>query len=250
MSTFSELFLKLKAQLPALAQTQVTALNGVLDKLPEALKKDFLVLRDSLQSQQTALLELFATPPANEDATLVLQGMATAFTKAQDFCGTLLAQLQASVATFQTSHTALQGLQAKIDGKELLAPGQVKELTDAAFQNGVASVMPQVTAMRKSTIALAGLPDAPEAILTLDAPAFEASVTRAKTHLGILGEKFGFALNGRGDSWIKENIFQDETAFGQTVKKISDVLPASPGGDPLLGTGAGAGKNGKRLRIC
>lgn len=251
MSKFSEAFGRLKTFVADFSTTQITALNGILDKVPEPMKKDFTTIRDALVAKKTEIDALLGTVPADEDAVTALQGFFMGFTKLREHTDGLMTSLQAALTANATTTTALQGLQKQVTDGELLAKDKVKPLTDSAFQQGVDSILPQLTALRKSSIALAGLPDnAPADLLALPADKFEAAVTVAKANVKTLTDEFGFALQGTGESWIKDCAWQDATAFQGSVTKIKALLPAKnkPVGDPLLG-GGGNSATGK-VRMC
>ena len=245
MSKFSDAFAKLKTFVTQFTDSQLTSLNGILDKVPADLKADFTKLRDALQTKKAEIEGLLGTVPADDDAATALQSFLTGFTKLHDHASGLMTSLQAALTANATTATALQGLEKKITDGELLPKDKVKALTDAAKQDGVNEILPQLTALRKSSIALAGLPDnAPDALLTLPADKFEAALTLAKGNVKTLTDEFGFALQGTGDSWVKDCAWQDAAAFQGSVAKIKALLPTkAAAGDPMLGAhGTARGK--------
>lgn len=248
MSKFSETFSKLKTLVVDFGKSQLSALNGIIDKLPEGVRKDFTTMRDALQGRQTEVEALFATVPADDDAATAFNGVMGVFTKLQDHCTAMMSNLQSALTAFQGTQTALQGFEKQIKDKELMNKDDVKSLTDASFQRGADSILPMVVSMRKSSVTLCGLPDMTEAQLKLPADQFDALLALGKKNIGALKEKFGFALNGRGDSWVKKHGYEDDTTFTETVKSIESVLPPGRAGDPMFGGGGGGGGTGKASR--
>lgn len=248
MSKFSEAFLKLKTFVLDFSNGQLTSLNGILDKVPEPMKKSFTDLRDALQAKRTELETMLATVPADDDAGTALNNFLTGYMKLREHCDGLMTSCQAALATNATTGTALQGLQKQVTDGDLISKAKVTELTTKAHEDGVASVMPLITGMRKSAVALAGLPEAGEDVLKLPADQFDTRLKAAQANVKSMTDTFGFALNGKGTEWVKECAWQEGTAFQGSMKKIEALLPARASGgtgDPMLGGGLAGAPKGK-----
>ena len=219
-------------------EQHVTALNGMLDKLPDPLKKEIQDLKDSLNAQLSKLPPLDQVPAA-QDAGWAINSFCESWTRLNEYSAGLLQRLQKMATDIAAHGTALAGWDKKVADGELVPKTQVQELTAKSFADGVASVMPQVTAMREEQIALAGLPKAPKTILELGADKFKAAFEEARKNLKALTD-LGFALNGKGKTWVEESTWLDGTAFQGQLAKINDLLPAAGArkpGDPMLGGG-------------
>lgn len=247
--TLKEILAAAKTGTLEFGKTQIASLNSLIEKLPDSLKAQFTQLRDALQGRQTELETLFSAPVTDESAAVALQGLTGAFTKLQDYCTSLFGSVQVLTTQANNDRVALQALDKKVSDGELVSKDKIKGLTDASFQQGVDSVMPQIIYIRKQTVALAGLPNASEDVLKLPTDRFNALIDVAKKNVGALKEKFGFALNGAGKEWVEEAAFQDEATFTKTVGKISALMPNRPTGDPMLG-GGGGGTGTKRFGGC
>ena len=121
---------------------------------------------------------------------------------------------------------------------------------------GVDSVMPNVIALRKSQIELAGLPVPADPVLSAKAEEYDASLSAAKANLATLAAK-GMKLGGKGDAWVKQTVWLGTAEFAGQMKIIDDLVPATPvGADPLLGNKPAEGepkpenKGGRKLAIC
>jgi hypothetical protein len=215
-------------------EQHVTALQGVLEKLPEPLKSDIQKLKDSLNAQLAKLPPLDQVPAA-QDAGWAINSFVDSWTRLQEYSAGLLSKLQKMADDISGHATALHSWEKKVTDGDLVEKPKVKELTEKAFTDGASSVMPQVVAMREEQVALAGLPKAPKNILELAADKFLAAMTAAKANLKALTD-IGFALNGKGKVWVEDSVWMDATAFQGQMTKIQELLPkGSPKGDPMRG---------------
>ncbi len=211
----------------------VTALNGILDKLPEAMRPELAKLRDGLTDQLNKL-------PALEDKDNhgVLAFLADAMARMQEYATALMGQITAMKSELGTTVTALNGLKDQVAKGELLSKDKAAEACALARTEGANSLKPELRATRKGALELAGLPVPSDDILDLPSKDFDARVAAAKDQVGKLGAK-GLKLGGKGATWVKQLAWLGATEFAGQLTALEEVLgsgPAKPAADPLLGT--------------
>jgi hypothetical protein len=219
----------------------VTALSGILEKLPEGLQGELAKLRDGLNEQLSKLPSVDQVPAA-QDAAWAFNSFADAWVRMQEYSKGLLDRLTAMQSDLASKATALNGLQEQITKGELLAKDKVAEACALARAEGVQSMVPELRATRKSALELAGLPVPAEAILDLPSKDYEPRVTAAKDQVAKLGAK-GLKLGGKGAAWVQQLAWLGATEFAGQMTALEEVLGGGqtrPAGDPLLGGGAGA----------
>lgn len=216
----------------------VTALNGILDKLPEPIKTELSKLRDGLNAQLEKLPPLEQDPAAQE-AGWAFNSFADAWTRMADYANSLRDRLASTLTDFQTKATALNSLEAQIASGAYLAKEKVTEACALARNEGIASMLPEIRATRKSALEICGLPVPPESILDLPSKDYEPRLTAAKEQVGKLNAK-GLKLGGKGAAWVTSMAWLGSTEFNGQMTALEEVLgpstPANqPPGDPLLG---------------
>jgi hypothetical protein len=218
-----------------LYETHVTALHGIMDSVPEAVRGKFKELHDSMNASLKALPPMEQVPAAQE-AGWALQTFANAMGQLADLADVVLS-LKNELAL---KATALNGLETQIAGGDFVSKDKVKELCDLAREEGKKAVLPQVVAMRKQAVELAGLPMPADEVLSLGADQFDGRLTTAKENVAKLAAK-GMKLGGKGEGWVKQTAWLAATEFAGQMSLIEDVLPVAKEGqpprvDPLLGT--------------
>jgi hypothetical protein len=217
-------------------ETNVTALNGLLEKLPESLRAEFQSLRDSLNRQLKDLPPLDQIPAAQE-ANWALATFGDAMVRMQEYASNLIERISGLQKEMAAKALSLNGFEEKVNKGELVDKNKVKELCDLARNEALGALRPEICATRKSAIELAGLPVPGEDILNLPADQYNTRVTNAKENARRLGEK-GIKVGGRGDLLAKQMIWLGATEFAGQLTMLEDVLGATRSGhhvDPLLG---------------
>ena len=222
-------------------ETHATALNGIIDKLPENLRAELAGLRDSLNTSLAKLPPLEQVPAA-QDAAWAFNSFADAIVRMQEYANGLLEKMNGLKTELSAKALALNGLEEKITKGELLDKTKVKEACDIARNEGAASMKPEIVATRKSALELAGLPVPGEDVLGLPADQYAPRVTAAKDNVAKLGEK-GLKLGGKGATWVKQLAWLGATEFNGQLTALDEVVGAAPEkktADPLLGNPAAA----------
>ena len=226
-----------------------TAMNGLIDKMPEPLKTEFMALKNGLNDTLSKLKLIDAVPAATE-ASYALNSFASTINYMMEYADGLRTRLAGILEDSNKKALAVQGFETQIEKGELMHKDKFTPLIDTAREEGKNKAMELVASTRKSMIALAGLPEAGQDILALGATEFDAAVTQAKSNIELLKKK-GLVLGGKGDAWVKDLAWQGAQAFQGQMTKIEELVtgaPAkSPVGEPLLGAGgAGVGKEEKK----
>ena len=218
---------------------EISGLNGILEKIPEALRGDLTKLRDSLTEKLTAL-KPFEQVPQAEQATFALNAVMDGIGRMQEYSNLLLGKLDGMAAELAKMTTAKNDFEKKIADKELMTKDEVKAACDLARSEAENSLKPSIAGMRKQMVTAAGLPDAAEATLGLSEEDFNQQFTQAKTNLAELTKR-GFKLGttdkpGRGAALIKSSVWMEQNAFNGHMSMIEDVIGSKkPITDPLMG---------------
>lgn len=244
--------IKTQADLIALIRemgtSQLTALQGLMDKVPANLKTEYEQLRTKMNTLLEKLPPLDGVPAAQE-AAWALNSFARTVTELFEYVDAFRGKMATLADDLSAKTTALNGLQAKVDGKELVDKGTVEAAVQSAVTEAVKPYKAAIATMRKQQVALCGLPEAPAAILDGADDAFNASLTQAKANLKICTER-GFALGGKGDNFIKRAAWLDQTAFhgeNQLISDLADTLKIKlpVGADPFIGGSTAGGGTGE-----
>ncbi len=224
-----------------LGTTQVTALNGLFDKAPDAIKTEISVMREKLNTLLKGLPPLDQVPGAMEAST-ALNSFGNTIASMFEYMDYVRTRVENMVTDFAKTSTALNGLQARVTGGELIEKTTADAALDQAKTDAVnaatAPLMAQIAGLRKESISLCGLPEAPEAILSQSADAFTTSLAQAKKNLATCQAR-GFSITGKGAGFVKKTVWMDETAFNGEAKAIEDLVGTSPAAnrpDPFKGT--------------
>jgi len=229
--------------------THITSLNGVMEKLPDSLKAEFKGLRDSLNEQLSKLPALDQVPA---DAAVALNSAAEAIVWMQDYATNLMQRLTGLQKDLGAKVTSLNSLEEQVSSGALLTKEKAKEVGDARFNEGVQSVMPQITAMRKQQIELAGLPDPGDKVIALPQTDFDAQFGAAKANVPVL-QKRGITKDGKGKTWFTEAVWLGGQEFAGKLTQLEELGIKESTTDPLMGGGGGGNNNptGKRsLAVC
>jgi len=233
---------ELRTFLKGFYDQHVTALNGLLDKLPENLRADLAKLRDGLNAELSKLPPLEQIPAA-QDAAWAFSSFADAWQRMQEYSRGLLDKLEALRGELATKATALHGLEQQIAKGDYLSKQKVTEACDLARAEGMKSLQPELRATRKSALELAGLPMPVENILDLPSKDYEPRVAAAKEQVAKLSAR-GLKVGGKGAAWVQQLAWLGATEFAGQMTALEEVLgpvtPTKPAGDPLLGAGGGA----------
>jgi hypothetical protein len=238
-TTYAELTGKVKR----FFEDQQAALNGALEKLPEALRTQFSGVKESINN---ILKDLPPTDqvPAALDASYVLQHFASMFERIQDYTARLSGMMDGLTA----KATAMHELDAKVKAGELLEKAAVQDLIEQAREAGAAQVRPEIIATRKTALELAGLPAAPENVLELSAADFDTARSRAQKNVEALKAK-GLSLTGKGAAFVSGSAWLPETEFAGRLGVLEELAPVTPpppktggrgAGDPLVGAAEAA----------
>ncbi|HVM48380.1 MAG TPA: hypothetical protein VMU04_10150 [Candidatus Acidoferrum sp.] len=229
----------LRAFIKGFYDQHVTALNGILEKLPEPLKGELSKLRDGLNTALEKLPPLDQAP-ASQDASWAFNSFAEAWSRMAEYSDGLRQRLASIAGELQTKALALNSLEQKITAGEYISKEKAAEAANLARTEGANSMLPEILATRKSALELAGLPVPPDNILHLPGKDYETRVTAAKDQVGRLNAK-GLKLGGKGSAWVTSMAWLGATEFNGQMTALEEVLgttttaPAKTG-DPLLGT--------------
>jgi hypothetical protein len=227
---------ELRAFLKGFYDQHVTALNGILEKLPEGMKADLTKLRDGLSAQLNSLPALDSA-----DAAAAFNSFASFIQGMTEYSQGLVNRLTELQGTLTAKVTALNALEDKITKGEYLSKEKATEACELARTEAIKSVQPEIRATRKAALELAGLPVPGDTILDLPAKDYEPRVTAAKDQVAKLNTK-GMKLGGKGDAWVKQLAWLGATEFAGQMTALEEVLgpvtPTKPAGDPLLGSPA------------
>lgn len=233
---------ELAAFLKGIFTPHVTALQGIMDQVPDALKPHFRKLKDELD---TSLGRLQPTDqvPAALDAHYTLQSLCSALERLQEHSQSLMGRLADIIKANNEKATALQGYEDKEKSGDLITKAAAADLVEKAKTDAVAALRPTILAMRKNQVELAGLPDPGETVLALEEKDFTPRFDAAKTNIADLNKR-GFKVGGRGAALIKDLAWLPASEYAGKMTAYEDVLGKAPtGGDPLLGgPGAVGGK--------
>jgi hypothetical protein len=226
--------------LTKLFQPHATALQGIIDKLPESMRPDFLRLKKDMDDQLSKLAPTDQVPAAM-DASYALQGFCHAMERMSQYVSDLTGRLAQIAKDHSDTASAYQGMQKQLKDGDLLTKAAATELCGTARQQALDSMKPTLLGMRKQQIELAKLPLPAEELLSLPeaefAPQFEAAKANVATCLAR-----GLKLDGRGAGLIKELAWLKPEAFQGKLTAFEDVLGKAPEADPLLGAPVGAAK--------
>ncbi len=218
-------------------EQHVTALNGILEKLPENLKSEFTKLRDGLTTQMQKL-----SIPTTDNAWdfNVLSGI---WSDMANYSNTIRDRLTQLSGELQTQALALNGLEQKIATGDYISKEKSTEACQLARTEGANSMLPEILATRKSALEACGLPVPPDAVLSLPSKDYEPKLAAAKEQVGKLGAK-GLKLGGKGAAWVTSMAWLGATEFNGQMTALEEILGAAPAagkqqptGDPLLGVG-------------
>lgn len=226
----------LRAWLLQLGTAQVTALNGLLDKVPENLKSEYLGLRDQMNGLLTKLPPLDQVPAANE-ASWALNSFANTIGNLFQYIEDFRVRFDGMIGKMTSAQTALNGLNEQVTKGELLPKDKVQLAVDGAVTNAVAPLKAEIAAMRKSAVSLCGLPDAPDTVLGAASADFEGALAQAKTNLATCVAK-GMALDAKGDNFIRKTVWGTAEALNGEMKTIEEMIGTftKVTGDPFKGT--------------
>jgi hypothetical protein len=228
-------------------QNHATALNGIIDKLPENLRAELSGLRDSLNSSLAKLPPLEQVPVA-QDAAWAFNSFADAIVRMQEYANGLLEKMNSLKTELSSKALALNGLQDQITKGDLLSKEKSKEACDLARAEGANTMKPEIVATRKSALELAGLPVPGDEVLSLPADQYGPRAEAAKTNVGKLAEK-GLKVGGRGAAWVKQLAWLGATEFAGQLTALDELIGAGPRSDtrpdPLLGNPGAENKPGE-----
>jgi hypothetical protein len=219
-------------------EAQATALNGLMDKLPEGLRTELKTLHDSINDSLKALPPLEQVPAAN-DAAWALNCFTDAMVRMQEYASGLMEKINSIKNELNAKATALNSLQGQVSQGDLVTRERLKELCDLARGEGASSLKPELIATRKGALELAGLPVPSEDVLALPAEQYQSRLNAAKDHLQKLTAK-GLKLGGKGDGFVRQTAWLGATEFNGQISVLDDIIPAAPKADPLLGNAAPA----------
>jgi hypothetical protein len=237
--------------------SHVTALHGLIDKLPESMKGEMKALHDSLNAQLAKLPPIEQVAGAQQ-AGWALECLSGAMERVQTYATAIMDRLSQLSKEYAGSTTELNGIKEQLKAGELLTKAQSTELCQVAEGRGREAMKPDIIATRKSAIELAGLPVPSDDILGLPAADYIPRVEAARGQFTKLGER-GLKIGGKGDGWVKQLTWLPSTEFNGQLKTLDEILPPSGGSgsgsriDPLLGNqggGANTEKKGTRLTLA
>lgn len=242
-----------------LGATQITALNGLLDKVPEPLKAEYLAMRDKMNGLLEKLPPLDQVPAA-QDAAWALNSFARTIDGLFEYIEMSRQRFGDVLKSLGEKQTALNGWDEKVTKKELLDAATVTAATETAVANATKPLLEQIATMRGEQVALCGLPEAPAGLLSGPADAFATALEQAKKNLGALKTR-GFELGKKGDAFIKKTVWLDATAFqgeNQTLNDLAESLKVKiPGtADPMIGGGGAGGQQqqsaptARKVTVC
>lgn len=227
-------------------QPHVDALQGIMDKLPEAMRPDFKKLYDDLNGQLKKLAPTDQVPAAL-DASYALQSFCNAMERMQEYAMQATQRLATMAQDITAKTTALQGWEKKVTDGLLLTKEAATELCGLARKETSDAFKPQLLAMRKQQVELAKLPMPTDELLGLDDKEFTPLFEAAKLNVKALADK-GCTLAGRGAGIVKELAWAKTEEFNGRLKNFEDVLGTGTERrpEPLLGGGGGGeAKQGK-----
>jgi hypothetical protein len=204
-----------------------TALNGMLDKVPPAMKGEIKGLHDKFNVLLGALGPIEQVPAAQE--------IGWAMERLVD-CVNRLGELKDGLmAKMGTLTSEYNGLQAQI-GTELLKKSEVAALLADAEERGRKSMLPAIVAGRKKTIETCGLPHPSDEILNAEEAIFTARLAEAEGQAKKLTDKGLKKGTKSGDAWLSK-CWQTAAEFAGTMTLLDDlkVGTGTPGPEPLLG---------------
>lgn len=216
----------------ASVKSQEAALSELKpEALPEPIRKSIEEIRASLNAQLKALEPLDQVPAAHE-AAFAINCLVEAMTRMQEYAGQVFSRLQEMSKNLGSLTQSYNDLKARVDGGELVEKAKVDERCELARQQGVESARAEILELRRRVIA--GLPEAPESVLSLPAAEFAARVQEAQQNIKAASEK-GLAPDGRGSRflkralWLKKEEFERELASLQEDGLLGEFEPMLSG---------------------
>lgn len=231
----------LLAFLTGVIQPHATALQGIMDKLPEALKPDFKRLKDDIDEQLRKLAPTDQVPAAL-DASYALQSLSSTLERVNEYATGLIKKVRDMTETLATQTSALQGFNDRVTSGELVTKATATELCGTARKEALDSMKPTILAMRKQQVELAGLPMPTDELLGSDEPVFAARFGEAKANLVAFGKR-GLKVGGKGTAIITDMAWLPASECAGRLNAYEDILGKERTGDPLIG-GGGAGAGG------
>lgn len=226
--------------LNGIVQPHVTALQGIIDKLPESMRPDFLKLKKDLDETLSKLPPTDQVPAAL-DASYALQSFGYAMERMQQFALDATNKLQSMVGKFAETNGSLEAINKKVADGLLITKEAATELCGTARKEALDSVKPTILSMRKQQVELAGLPLPADDVLGLAEADYTPRFDTAKKNLDALVKR-GFKAAGKGAGLVKDLAWLGATEFAGKLTSYEDVLGGErPAPDPLLGNGGGAG---------
>jgi len=224
--------------LTGIFQPHVTALQGILDKLPEAMRPDFLKLKNDLNEQLSKLAPTDQVPAAL-DASYALSSFANAMERMQEYATAMTNRLAGMTTKLSETNGSLDALNKKVTDGLLITKEAATELCSKAKTDALDSIKPTIVAMRKQVVELAGLPMPADDVLALADAEFTPRFDAAKANIGALSKR-GLKVGGKGAAIVKDMAWLGTTEFNGKLTSYEDVLGKErPTADPLLGGGAG-----------
>lgn len=224
--------------LAGIIRPHATALQGIIDKLPEGLRADFVRLKKDMDDT-LAKLPPTDQVPAALDVSYALQSFCNTFERMQNYMNELTTRMTTIAKEASDKAAAYQGQLDKITNGELITKAAATELCTAARAQERDAMKPTIVGMRKQQIELAGLPLPTDELLGLPEAEYTPRFDAAKANVAALSER-GFKLKGKGDGLVKELAWHTAEAFQGKLTAFGDVLGApARSGEPLLGAPPG-----------
>ena len=225
----------LRAFIKGFYDQHVTALNGILEKVPEGLKGEFTSLRDGLAAQLEKL------PSADGTEAAAFPAFAEAWARLAEYTNGLRDRMGALTAKLTDQATALNGLQEQIAAGAYLTKEKATEACAVARSEGAAGVRVELLATRKEALELCGLPVPGETILGLPGSEYSGRLAGAKEQVAKLKAK-GLTVGGKGGAWVSSMAWLGATEFNGQMTALEEVIGKAEIGkaesrkaDPLLG---------------
>lgn len=224
-------------------ESHVTALHGVIEKMPESLRAELKQLHDGMNEQLKKLPPLEQVPAAL-DANWAFQTFGEAIERVMAYGDRLAEQMKGLAEKYAGTATSLNSLEAEVKaGEKYLTAARAKEMCDLARSQGRDEMLPELMATRKGALELAGLPVPGDEVLKLATAEYDGRLKQAKANIATLAEK-GLKVGGRGEALVQQLAWLAATEFAGQMTVFEDVLGAPKGkaADPLLGAPGGEAK--------
>jgi len=213
--------------------TRINELNaGAGDTATAGLKSALTAMRKGYEELLAKMPTLDAVPAALE-ASGSLNWLGMVIERLKDSIDDGVTKLSDMKKKYEQATGELNELKTKV-GAEYVTKAVSQAAVETAVQNERNALQPQIAAIRKDALVLAGIPLPEEKaqadkILNLPLAEYNAATERAKGNIELL-KKRGLKLGGKGEAFVRSAAWMSETEFNGSMATLKDLVPGEAAG--------------------